>query len=79
MNKSRIPSLALALVLQVLPVTRIFMAASPAAGSSFAIVSAWIAGEIALLGSYAAVSGASTTITSTNAVTATSCRIPTLA
>jgi hypothetical protein len=71
MKNSRIPSLALAVVLQVLPVTRTFMAVSPAASSSFAIVSAWIAGLGALLGSYNAVSGASTTITSPTNASAT--------
>jgi hypothetical protein len=71
MKNSRIPSIALALVLQVLPVTRVFMAASPVAGSSFAIVSTWVAGLAALLGSYNAVSGASTTITSVKTATAT--------
>jgi Immunoglobulin domain/Putative Ig domain len=71
MKNPRIPSLVLAVVLQVLPVTRVFMAASPVAGSSFAIVSAWIAGTVALLGSYDAVSGASTTITSPTTAAAT--------
>lgn len=64
MNASRIFSLSLALVLQVIPVTRVFLAAVPTAGSSYAIVSTWIAGLAALMGSYNAVSGASTTITS---------------
>lgn len=64
MNASRIFSLSLALVLQVIPVTRVFLAAAPAAGSSYAIISTWIAGLAALMGGYNAVSGASTTITS---------------
>lgn len=71
MNSSRIPSLLLAVVLQVLPVTRVFVATSTSAGSSFAIVSTWLAGLGALLGSYNAVSGASTTITSPSTATAT--------
>ena len=69
MRMAKVPSLVLALALQVLPITRVFIATSPATGSSFAIVFTWIAGAAALLGSYDAVSGASTTITSpTNAV-----------
>lgn len=71
MNSTRVPSLLLALVLQVLPVTRVFVATSSTAGSSFAIVSTWLAGFGALLGSYNAVSGASTTITSPATATAT--------
>lgn len=71
MHNSRIPSVLLALVLQVLPVTRVFMAVSPTAGSSYAIVSTWIAGLAALVGGYNAVSGASTTITSAKTATAT--------
>ncbi|MBK7999948.1 MAG: immunoglobulin domain-containing protein [Verrucomicrobia bacterium] len=71
MNTSRIPSLILAIVLQVLPVTRVFVSATSSAGTSFAIVSTWLAGLGALLGSYNAVSGASTTITSPATATAT--------
>jgi len=64
MKATHIPSLLLALALQVLPVTRVFLTATPVAGSSYAIVSTWIAGLAALMGGYNAVSGASTTITS---------------
>ena len=64
MKTAKVPSLLLALVLQVLPVTRVFLATSPVTGSSFAIVSTWIAGLTALMGGYNAVSGASTSITS---------------
>ncbi len=71
MNSTRIPSLILAVILQALPVTRVFVTASSGAGSTFAIVSTWIAGLGALLGSYNAVSGASTTITSPATATAT--------
>lgn len=71
MNSTRIPSLVLAIVLQVLPVTRVFVSATASAGSSFAIVSTWLAGLGALLGSYNAVSGASTSITSPATATAT--------
>jgi hypothetical protein len=60
----KVPSLVLALALQALPITRVFIASSPATGSSFAIVFTWVAGAAALLGSYDAVSGASTKITS---------------
>ena len=71
MISTRVPSLLLAVVLQILPVTRVFVATSSSAGSTFAIVSTWIAGLGALLGSYNAVSGASTTITSPATATAT--------
>jgi hypothetical protein len=71
MRIAKAPSLVLALALQVLPITRVFIATSPATGSSFAIVFTWIAGAAALLGSYDAVSGASTTITSPGTATAT--------
>ena len=71
MKSNNIPSLLLAVVLQVLPVTRVFLATSPVTGSSVAIVSTWIAGLAALLGGYNAVSGASTTITSSGTATGT--------
>lgn len=71
MKPSRLPTLLLALALQVLPVSRVFFTATPAAGSSFAYVSTWLAGLGALLGSYNAVSGASTAITSATTATAT--------
>ncbi|MBI3853018.1 MAG: immunoglobulin domain-containing protein [Verrucomicrobia bacterium] len=67
----KLPSLLLTAALQVLPITRVFVATSPATGSSFAIVSTWIAGAVALLGSYDAMSGASTVITSPKTATAT--------
>lgn len=71
MNIRRIASLGLALALQVLPITRAFVAVSPAAGSSYAIIATWIAGVAALMGGIDAVSGASTTITSPTTATAT--------
>ena len=71
MNVRRIASIGLAAVLQVLPLTRVFVAATPATGSSFAIIATWIAGAAALLGGVDAVSGASTTITSAKTGTAT--------
>jgi len=71
MRIAKVPPLVLALALQVLPITRVFIATSPATGSSFAIVFTWIAGAVALLGSHDAVSGASTTITSPGTATAT--------
>ena len=64
MNVRKFASIGLAAVLQVLPLTRVFVAATPATGSSFAIIATWIAGAAALLGGVDAVSGASTTITS---------------
>ena len=71
MKTAKVPSLLLALALQVLPVTRVFLATSPATGSSFVIVSSWIAGLAALMGGYNAVSGASTSITSSGTATGT--------
>jgi hypothetical protein len=71
MNVRRIASIGLAAVLQVLPLTRVFVAVTPATGSSFAIIATWIAGAAALLGGVDAVSGASTTITSAKTGTAT--------
>ena len=59
MNIRKVASLGLAVALQVMPITRVFIATSPAAGSSFAIVSTWIAGALALMGAVDAVSGAS--------------------
>lgn len=52
-------SLSLALALQVMPLTRYFFAATPATGSSFAIIAMWLGAAAALLGSADAVSGAS--------------------
>ncbi len=71
MKTSKVSSLLLALALQVLPVARVFLAASPVTGSSYAIVSTWIAGLAALMGGYNAVSGASTTVTSPITATGT--------
>lgn len=71
MKSTRAPSLLLALVLQVMPVTRVILATPPVSGTSFAIVSTWIAGLAALFGSYDTVSGASTTITSAGTATGT--------
>lgn len=64
MNIRKIASLSLAVALQVLPITRAFVAVSPATGSSFAIVSTWIAGALALMGGLDAVSGASSLLIS---------------
>lgn len=71
MKTAKVPSLLLAFVLQVFPVTRVFVVATPVTGSSFAIVSTWIAGLAALMGAHDAVSGASTTITSSGTATGT--------
>jgi hypothetical protein len=65
LKSAKVPSLLVALALQVFPISRVFIAATPgAATSSFAIVSTWVAGIAAMLGSYDTVSGGSTTITS---------------
>ena len=59
MNIRKVASLGLAVALQVLPITRVFVASTSAAGPSFAIVSAWMAGALALMGGIDSVSGAS--------------------
>lgn len=71
MKTNKLPSLALALALQALPLGRLFIAAFPTTNSSLAVVSGWIAGIGTLLGSYNSVSGASTRITSPTTATAT--------
>jgi len=71
MRITNVPSLILSLALQVLPISRTFLVTTPVTGSSFAVISAWIVGAVALLGSYDSVSGASTTITSPRTATAT--------
>ncbi len=59
MKFRKVLSLSLALALQVIPLTRWFVVATPAAGSSYAIIATWLGGAAALLGSADAVSGAS--------------------
>ena len=71
MNIRKYASLGLAVVLQVLPLTRVVVATTPAMGSSYAIIATWIAGVTALMGGIDAVSGASTTITSPTSATGT--------
>ncbi len=58
----KIPALALAAALQVLPVARVACVNQAAAPSGFAIICRWVVGAVALLGSYHAVSGASAAI-----------------
>jgi hypothetical protein len=62
MNLKKLPALVLAAVLQVLPLCRVATVNSAIAPSSFAIVMRWLAGTVALLGSYHAVSGASAAV-----------------
>jgi len=72
MKSAKVPSLLVAVALQLFPISRVFIAATPgAATSSFAIVSTWVAGIATLLGSYDTVSGSSTTITSPETAVAT--------
>ncbi|MFO1488510.1 MAG: immunoglobulin domain-containing protein [Verrucomicrobiota bacterium] len=59
MKSHRLFSLGLAMLLQVMPLSRVFFAVAPAAGSSYAIIAMWLGGAAALLGSVDAVSGAS--------------------
>ena len=56
---SRAPSLLLAAALQVLPVCRVAVVGQSIAPSAWAVVMAWVAGTMAVLGSYDGVSGAS--------------------
>jgi hypothetical protein len=58
----KVPALALAAALQILPIARVACVNQAAAPSGFAIVFRWCAGAVALLGSYHAVSGASAAI-----------------
>jgi hypothetical protein len=62
MNLRKAPALVLALALQTLPLCRVACVDSAAAPTGFAIVMRWLAGAVALLGSYHAVSGASAAI-----------------
>jgi len=55
----KIASLFLAAVLQMLPICRVAVVSQVAAPSAWALVMTWMAGAVALLGSYDAVSGAS--------------------
>lgn len=71
MKTAKLPSFLLAIALQIMPVTRVFLATTPAATPTYAIVSTWIAGLAALMGGIDAVSGASTAITSAGTATGT--------
>ena len=62
MNAHKIPSLVLALALQLVPVGRLVGVTQTAAPNGFAVVIKWLAGAVALLGGYDAVSGASAAI-----------------
>lgn len=62
MNFRRFPALVLAAALQVLPMCRVACVNQAVAPTGFAIVMRWLAGTVALLGSYHAVSGASASI-----------------
>ena len=56
------PALVLAAALQLVPMTRVVMVNQVIAPSGFAVVFRWVAGAVALLGSYHAVSGASAAV-----------------
>lgn len=62
MNIRRLPALVLAIALQILPMSRVACVNQAVAPTGFAIVMRWLAGAVALLGSYHAVSGASAAI-----------------
>jgi hypothetical protein len=67
----RLPSLVLAAILQILPVTRSALPVMQSANQVLAIVFRWAAGIAAAMGSVQAVSGASTTINSAKTAKAT--------
>lgn len=56
---SRVPSLLLAAALQVLPVCRVAVVGQSITPSAWAVIMTWVAGAMAVLGSYDGVSGAS--------------------
>src|SRR5579859_3044183 len=62
MNFRKLPALALATALQVLPLCRVACVNPAVPPTGFAIVMRWLAGAVAVLGSYHAVSGASAAI-----------------
>ena len=62
MNIRKVPALLLAVGIQIFPICRVALVNQAAAPSGFAIVMRWMAGAVALLGSYHAVSGASATL-----------------
>lgn len=62
MKLHRLPALVLALGLQVVPACRLACVTQTAAPTGFAIVFRWLAGAVALLGTYHTVSGASAAI-----------------
>src|SRR3954470_19016206 len=62
MNFKKFPALLLAAALQILPLCRTATLNAVNAPTTFAIVMRWLAGTVALLGSYHAVSGASAAV-----------------
>src|SRR5947208_3823538 len=62
MNFQKAPALVLAAMLQIVPLYRVACVNQAIAPTGFAVVMRWLAGAIALLGSYHAVSGASAAV-----------------
>ena len=62
MRLYKLPALLLAVVLQIVPVSRVACVHAIAAPPCLAIVFRWVAGAVALLGTYHTVSGASAAI-----------------
>ena len=62
MNLQKAPALVLAALLQVVPLARVACVNQAVAPTGFAVVLRWLAGAVALLGSYHAVSGASAAV-----------------
>jgi hypothetical protein len=71
MNLSRLASVALATVLQLVPLSRVAVSEQALLTSGFSVVFRWLAGTSMALGGFQAVSGASTVITSPLTATAT--------
>ncbi len=71
MTIRKLAPVALAAVLQVMPFTRMFTSGGPTCPCSFAILSRGLAGAIALLSAYDAVSGASSSLNSPTSATGT--------
>lgn len=69
MNNCKILSLTLAALIQASPALRLVFLAPRVANTGYAVISKWTVGLAALLGSYQAVSGASTVITSPDTAT----------
>jgi hypothetical protein len=71
MRFKRLPPVALAVLLQIMPVGRMLYNIGGVPNCGFAVLSRWLAGAVALMGSYHAVSGATISINSPTTATGT--------